>query len=219
MPSAYESNPPRREVRAQHLRPVRPENRPDARNKDWSEVDQIISEMEREANRLRPPYHETLLPEGELVLVQKDRFALINVVGVWKWVEIMLIADDGTQGEWGGREILLAYNVPRPGWIAPNHNVARDFFSVTGLKAPPVPRWDKSDPKNSGPKDSGRVGKLYLDSFLKGVQVECHTTQVRGYRDRKTNREIQRPESQWYSRIDRIVSRTAGCPRVLMSRG
>ena len=192
----------------------------------WDEIDAAIDSAEIEAERIAPSYRQTLLPDGEIVLADFKDVVVGNVGGTWRWLSTLIISSDPSIGEWGGLPILRSYNMPKRGWLSPQHSLAIDWRNVTGIPMLPLPKPPNLNPSRGKKQPSRREwqaaetrrARLYLGSFLRKVQVEVRTRVVNKQMDRKTREWVETKPSDWYSVVDRILSRTAGVPRILKRR-
>ena len=185
---------------------------------DFGGQDDVLGEADE--SRVPEPYTRTLLPAGAVASVVYDRssFVIRNVGGVQKLSALMTIMD----GELAGRPLLYARNVPQPGWLKPQHFLARDWVGVmpSNVRLPCLPKFDPQ-PKSRDRKGRARllrVGRGLLEEMFVGVGnsavvMTALTVVVKRWMDADTGEWVERDEGLWYSRVARILSREAGWPR------
>jgi hypothetical protein len=185
----------------------------------WADIDQAIAEGESAAERIPPSYRHTLLADGAIIRAQLVDVQAGRVGSRTKWFAIFEISEDDDQVEARRLPILRGYNAPREGWLSPQHALAVDYVTVTGLRLYPMPKETNRDLEYAKYlRRETRRARLVLGSFLKDVQIEAHTHVVNRQMDAGAGTWIQTPEINWYSTIDRILRCTAGCPRILQQR-
>ena len=170
---------------------------------EWAAIDAAIQDSEQVVAKIGPNYRDTLLPAGKVIRVHLVRTEEIKHFN--RWIGHFVIADEPEMEEFAGLPIIRGWNKPERGKrLSPNHHLQQDYRAVTGLREFVVP-------KNHG-------HSAVLGSFLKNVQVEALTTVVGRRMDRTTSAWALTNQDDHYSVIDRILSLTAGQPRVLMKR-
>lgn len=94
------------------------------------------------------------------------------------------------EGPHHGKTLVRFWNEPRGKFLPRTHNLYKDFVALIRRRPP-----------SSG---------LKPEDFLKGCEVLVETSTVKRASGRR-GMEIQ-PEDCWYSKIDRLIRITAGCP-------
>jgi hypothetical protein len=128
----------------------------------------------------------TQIPDGQYRVAFK-KWEKGCAFGSTRWFGLFVVVEPGPYFE---LPILRFWNEPHGPFLARTHNLFDDYVAVIG-KRPPSRGLKPSD-------------------FLKGAVVLVETTTVKGQRQR--GRRIERPEDCWYSKIDRIIRLTDGCP-------
>jgi hypothetical protein len=150
-----------------------------------------VPSLDREpgASRSRPddPF-TTRIPDGQVRVVfehREDGYAF----GSPRWFCWFRISEEGTHQ---GLPLLRIYNVPRGARIPRSHNLAIDYMALIGRRPP---------------------AKLRPERFLRDCEVLARVVTVR---ERVTDRgRVKLPEACWYSRVDELITITAGCPPCL----
>ena len=181
------------------------EGRPQVEGATWDDVDAAIAESLDQEQKLAPHYRGTRLEDGAVIDCQFVRAEEGCVNKAMKWFTWFKIVNtnDANDARMIGMPIIRTYNKPRPGWISPRHNVSIDWAAVTGLPPRPIPN---------------RSSNAVLGAFLRSCVIEARTHLVTGYNDQRERRWVERPESDHYSVIDKLVRVVAGTPRVLQMR-
>ena len=94
------------------------------------------------------------------------------------------------EGPHQGKTLVRFWNEPRGNFLPRSHNLYRDFVTLIGRRPP-----------SSG---------LKPEDFLKGCEILVQVVTVKKGSDGRRMR-IQ-PEDCWYSKIERPIRITAGCP-------
>jgi hypothetical protein len=113
--------------------------------------------------------------------------------GQERWFAWFKITEEGAHF---GKPIRRFYNAPTRSFIARSSNLAIDFLSLIELRPP---------------------SRFTPDDFLKGAEVLAEVVTVREANDGR--RKIGLREEAGYSKIDRLIRITAGCPPYLQARG
>jgi hypothetical protein len=134
------------------------------------------------------PY-ETIVPEGkyEVAFIRCEEGTAYREK---RWFGHFEIVDLGNQHH--GKPVLRFWNIPK-GRVARTSNLFRDYVAVTNRRPP--------------------MQGIKPDKFLKGCIVEVEVVTVE-HRNEGRQR-IKFPESCHYSKINRILRRTAGTPPCL----
>lgn len=143
------------------------------------------------SNRCNDPYG-TLVPEGEyraVFLRRETGFPHGRTV----WFCHFQITEEGPHH---GKRLLRFWNEPRKDFLPRTHNLFLDYVQLGGGRLPP--------------------GRLTPEQFLKGCEVAVEVVTVKSKHDGR--RVIELPKGLWYSKIDRLVRFTAGCPPCMSFR-
>ena len=200
-----------------------PRRGPDADTPDLADADEFLNQAERDATKIAPNYRNTKLANGTVVTVYLEEVLVRNVGGCEKWLARMVIADGPNEG----LPILRSWNIPRRGWISPQHHLAQDWLALPGRPVPPMPKAaEDTDSKGKKLSQKGRRAheqrraRSVLHALLRGsggvVLVEARTHLVKKRMDRRARKWVDIPESAHYSVRDKLVK--LGTPRCLELR-
>ena len=128
----------------------------------------------------------TLVPPGEyrVTFVRREESRAFGSLRWFCWFRIT------EPGPYFGSPLLRFYNVPRGRFLPKSHNLAIDYINVIEQRPP--------------------ARGLKPENFLKDCEIRAKVVTVT-HRVTAKGR-VKQPEAVHYSKIDRLIRITAGCP-------